>query len=143
MNRETIESLLNEACKSLYENEYELVKNRTHERTLAGNIFCHIRKPFQDAGWDIDLEYNREGGSGDPEHDDVGNMVPDIIVHTRESIDGPNLLAIEIKGHWNPANRNLDRDKLRRIRAKYGYQHLYRIEFNEDNWSLTEVDPLE
>lgn len=139
MKKEDIELLLNAACESLYRNEYELVKNQTHERTLAGSIFYYLRKPFQDAGWDVDLEYNREGEGGDPKHDETGNMIPDIIVHNRESIEGPNLVAIELKGFWNPADRSLDQNKLRRMRAKYGYKYLYQVEFNLDSWVLTEV----
>ena len=138
-----IKKIIENACSYLYKEEFNLIKNKTHERTISGEIFCHIRKIFQDKGWDVDLEYNREGDSTDPKQDDIGRMFPDIAVHTRGSVNGPNLFALEIKGYWNKANRSIDEDKLRRLREKYKYKYLYQLELGPNNWVLKEVDPID
>jgi hypothetical protein len=139
--KQQVEARIREACDFLYKEEHELIKNETHERTIVASLFCHMRSPFLDEGWDVDVEYNREGDKGDPKRDDIGDMRPDIIVHSRGSIEGPNLMALEVKGFWNKDAREEDADKLRRIRAKYNYKFLYRLELRADSYSLVEVDP--
>ncbi len=138
MNKQEIEKYINSACRTLYKKEPSLVRNRAHERTLAGVIFCYLRNLFHGKGWDVDIEYNREEDEGDPKCDVNGKMIPDIVIHKR-GLEGPNLVAIEIKGYWNKTPRKKDKDKLLRMRKKYGYKYLYRIELNEEYYELLEV----
>jgi hypothetical protein len=49
------------------------------------------------------------------------------------------LAAIEVKGYWNGEDRRIDENRLRRMRAEYGYQYLYRIELNREGAKLIAV----
>ena len=138
--KEEIESRINDACSSVYKEEPGLIQNKTHERTIVGALFCRLRKSFEDEGWDVDIEYNREGNEGATKEDDGGRLIPDLAVHTRGSIKGPNLFALEAKGYWNTENRSKDEARLRRLREKYEYIFLYRLEFKSDDFNLIEVD---
>src|SRR5262249_15729701 len=117
-----------------------LIDNEAHERTIGAYLAGYLRSLFPD--WNVDPEYNREGADQQPKGDAEGNLIPDIVIHTRLVKLGPNLVAIEMKGHWNDEDRAVDEQKLRRIRAEYGYQFLYRIELGPDEAALIPVDQL-
>ena len=130
--------LIEEACVALYAAQKDLVDVCAHERTIAAHLAEYLRPLFE--GWNVDTEYNREGRKGDPKRDERGRLFPDIIIHTRGQRVESNLAAIEVKGHWNGEDRRVDEEKLRRIRAEYGYQYLFRLELNEEEASLISVE---
>ena len=119
-----------------------MLRRETHERTVVAALFCRIKKPFNELGWDVDVEYNREGDMTDSKGDDKGKLIPDIVLHhrglnKRES----NLLALEVKGFWNEEDREKDVKKLQRLHDKYRYKYLYRIEFGPTEHDLIQVAP--
>ena len=140
MNAQEILTELQHACKKLYANQKYLIEEKSNELTIASHIASYLRESIQ--GWDIDTDYRREGIDRNPKRDLEGTLIiPDIIIH-KHGPDGPNLVAIEIKGYWNPENRAIDTDKLRAIRLKHQYEFLFRIELLNDGVKIIEVDGI-
>ncbi len=142
MSKKQIETYLHTAINTLYLEAPDLIRYEVNERSIVTELYSRLKGPFETKGWSVNVEYNREGNNGDPKMDKIGKMIPDIIVHTRGVKKGPNLLAIEVKGFWNLSDREVDVQKLRRLRDKYGYQFLYRIELEKDKGVLIEIDPV-
>jgi len=138
MNEEALRNCIKEACGRLYNSQKDLITAQAHERTIGAYMAEYLRPLFE--GWQVDSEYNREGIEGRRKRDERGGMVPDIIIHKRGQRLGANLAAIEIKGHWNREERAVDEEKLRRIRAEYGYQFVYRLELGPEAANLIRVD---
>lgn len=138
--REVIENRIMEACEHLYANGKHLLAEKAHERNIVARFLLPpLVELFPD--WDVDPEYNREGEVEDRQAktDDEGNrLLPDLIIH-KYGPAGPNLVAIEVKGYWNPENRKEDEESLRRIQKKHGYIFLYRLELNRESYELIPV----
>ena len=116
----------------------ELIRNRTHERTIATHLAHYLKLLFED--WDIDTEYNREGDNGKSKQDYAGELLlPDIIIHKREPLLRDNLVAIQVKGFWNNEDRAKDEADLSKLKKKYKYSFLYRLELNPVNFDLISV----
>lgn len=139
MNSAEIKKKVSEACEALYKTSFDLIVTKTHERTIAAKLANLLEDVFD--GWDVDVEYNREGGEGRSKRsleDEL--LLPDIIIHKRGSIIGPNLVVIQVKGFWNNENRAKDEKDLRKLRERFGYKKLYRLELNFESYELIEVD---
>ncbi len=114
-----IKQKVNHGIRKLFKNEFELLENNLHERTIAYHLAKYIEDEF--IGFDVDPEYNRNGTKrktldGDP-------IFPDIIVHNRTLKS--NLLVIEIKKDGSSKKRiNKDRINLKKMTSylKYKYQ---------------------
>jgi hypothetical protein len=139
MKYEDVRAHIEQACARLYRAQKDLIDRETHERTIVNHLADYMRPLF--AGFAVDTEYNREGQGRDPKRDERGRLYPDIIIHTRGQRLGPNLVAIEVKGHWNPEDRGFDEENLRRMAAEYRYQFLFRIELDPDGAELIRVEP--
>lgn len=140
LSRHDIEKRISDCCSGLYTSAKHLLDERANERDIAGRLAESLRPFFP--GFDVDVEYNREGKIGNrvPKTDNDGNLLlPDIVVHQHGPL-GDNLVAIEVKGHWNKEPREIDEDKLRRLRAKHGYQYLYRLELGREQATLIPVE---
>lgn len=138
MNNNTREKI-EKACNKLYQNKHDLIVNEVHERTIAAELKSYLEPLF--SGWDVSIEYNREDSSNDPKRGlDGKRIIPDILIHTRGSIEGPNLAAIQVKGFWNSEDRTKDETDLKKLRAKFGYKFLYRLELCLDNPELIEIN---
>lgn len=130
-----IESIILAACRSLYKKDYLLIKSKTNERTIAAQLAFYLKPYFK--GFDVDPKYNREGDSGDPKRSMSEELlIPDIIVHKRGDIKEHNLLAIQVKGYWNKEDRSKDSKDLRKLKEKYNYHFLYRIELKLKTFEL-------
>ena len=108
-----------------------LLIGRAHERMVTHRVAVLLEKEFR--GWNVDCEYNRQGFGLDPKCDSAGKRrFPDIIAHKRGCIDcAANLLVIEAKPAWPTAGRKeSDRNKLRRVSKKFGYQYAYFMTYN-------------
>lgn len=140
MSQEEIALRIHRALHGLYDEVGYLIQQKAHEDGLTAQaIVPRLGSEFSE--WTVRAFHNREGFGTDPKrdiNDDV--VIPDIIIH-RPGPDGPNLVAIEVKGWWNNEPRKEDEDKLRRIQAKYYYQFLYRIELGKTSLELIEVLP--
>lgn len=133
-----ITSVVQLACDRLYREQKDLIAMRAHERTIAGYLAEYLRPHFE--GLQVDSDPNRMGDKGQAKRSRDGRLlIPDLIIHTRGSIKGPNIAAIQVKGYWNKENRKKDEADLHDLSRTFGYQHLYRLELNRDNYDLIEV----
>src|SRR5216684_4825767 len=77
----------------------------TSERNIAFHIGAALKQIIRDndefMGYQVDVEYNRQGADDDPKKLDGENVVPDILVHKRgitfEEDKEANYLYMEIK----------------------------------------------
>lgn len=93
MENEEIKRTLIEAIKTLYKNDYSLIRRRCCERSIVFRLGIILNDSFHD--YNVDCEYNKNG--------EVPKMLqnrrfnyPDLIVHKRET-NNNNVLIIEIK----------------------------------------------
>lgn len=140
MNKKEVEEELTKACKLLYDELPELIVNCTNERTICSHIARFLKPLFEN--WDIDTEYNREGKKGKPKRGASGKLLlPDIAIHTRGAIEGPNLVANQVKGSWNKEDRTKDEEKLKDLQRRYKYKFLYRFELSLNSFEIIPVHP--
>ena len=138
MDKQSIKNLIVEASKTLYLEKLGLMAQRTHERTITSHLEHYLSQLFQ--GWDVDNEYNRQGDEGEAKRSlNMELLLPDIIIHRRGSVVGPNLVAIQVKGYWNNEDRAKDESDLRKLRDKYRYKFLFRLELLPSTFQLTEI----
>lgn len=138
MRLDEIERNIASACAELYQHEYALIKQHAHERTISAHLSSFLRPLFPK--WNVDAEYNREGPGIDTKRDFGGNAIfPDIIIHTRGRREGPNLVAIEMKGFWNKEPRRLDEEALYQLRRKFNYRYIFRLELGVEKADLFQV----
>ena len=139
MNKSEIKTKINEACLLLYEEKPDLMINKVHERTITSELAHNLKRLF--TGWDVNVEYNREGNAGKPKQSAKGErLFPDIIIHKRGRRLGPNLAVIQAKGYWNDEDRSKDEEDLKKLRENYKYQSLYRLELNPESFELIEIN---
>jgi len=144
MTPEEIKTKINAALSELYKRDKDLIANETEEETVSAHLVCYLKPHFD--SWSVDPEYNRDGRA--TKKSSRGNRIfPDILIHNRtpnrKERYSPenNLVVVEVKGHWNKARkgREKDEDKLRNMRKRYGYQHLFRVELDKDVGKIIEV----
>jgi len=96
------------AIQQLFDVDADLLIRDLHERTITGNLACHLRPCFPE--WNVDCEFNRDGH--EVKKADGRIVVPDIIVHHRGTPE--NLLVIEVK---KSNTREPDEEDLQKLRA--------------------------
>lgn len=134
----TVPEIIKSACDRLYREQKDLIDTRSHERTIAAYLAEYLRPHFP--GLQVDSDPNRMGNKGEAKRARDGRrLVPDLIVHERGSIEGPNLAVIQIKGFWNKENRQKDEEDLHDLWSAFGYEHLYRLELNPEDYELINV----
>ena len=138
LNQESVEKAINEACANLYQKWPHIIEEHLNERTIVADFIApHLRREFPE--WDVNTDFNREGVDRGPKTDLTGRLLlPDIIIH-KHGPDGPNVAAIQVKGHWNREDRNKDEESLKRIQAKHGYAFLFRLELEHERHQLIRV----
>lgn len=82
-------------------------------------MYKYIKKRNWLKGYDIDMEYNKNGDMGKVIPSRPNGARPDIIIHQR-GLNDWNVLMIEVKGWWNKTSRDNDRDKLRDFTDQQG-----------------------
>ncbi len=133
----------------------------TSERNIASHIRAAlesvIRKGGELNGYQVDVEYNRQGEGDDPKKLDGENVVPDIIVHKRgitsEKDEDANYIYIEVKIIDNfdgerdsiatAAKKdafNKDKHKLRLAKSEKHYKHIAFLIFNRNGECFLEID---
>lgn len=133
-----VSSIIKSACERLYREQKDLIDMRAHERTIAGHLADYLRPHFP--GLQVDCDPNRMGDKGEAKRSlDGRRLIPDLIIHTRGSIEGPNIAVIQIKGFWNKEHREKDEADLHDLWRAFRYQHLYRLELNDDGYDLITV----
>ena len=131
MNEENVKEIIIIALYQFYKNDSYLIDTKQHEQTLCAKLAYYMQALFQD--WHVDVEYNRQGH--DIKRLNGKRVRPDIIVHRRGS-EGPNLVALLCKAHWNDQDRQNDIEQLKLYRNELGYQNAFRIEFESNNFQI-------
>lgn len=128
MHESTIRERFRAACEALHLNDSLLLEYNVSERTIAAKLQQYLVSVFP--SHHVDLEYNRHGI--DPKRVDWATectrqqqalVLPDLIVHRRGD-DSKNLVVCEVKKLTaTPGELNCDRQKLRAMKQKFGYEH--------------------
>ncbi len=113
------------AITKLFEDDIELLEDRTNERTVGCRLAQYLEQVFE-GQYKADADYNRHGRG--MKMLDANRISVDIVVHERRR-DNRNLLALELKKSGMPEAEN--RARLRKITDKargeteqrYGYDH--------------------
>lgn len=96
--RDDVERRVCRVVERLWEHDKHLLDVDASERSITHHLAIYLQQEFQ--GWDVDIEYNRDGYDIKRLRDlrDVPSdaVYPDIIVHRRGTNDD-NLLVIEVK----------------------------------------------
>lgn len=122
-----LRKLVGSAISALLREDGGLLRNNVGEQAITHRLAVHLSLALPD--WHVDCEYNRDmetvkrlkfalSDDGDVSERAV---VPDIIVHHRETTD--NLLVIEVKKSTNPEPDEVDLQKLKAFREQLGYEH--------------------
>ena len=133
----------------------------TSERNIASHIRASIeaiiRKSSELTGYQVDVEYNRQGEDDDPKTLDGGNVVPDILIHKRgvtfEEDASANYLYMEVKviNRFNGTRDSIrdrdttekfrhDKHKLRLAKSEKQYKHAAFLIFDKNGECFLEID---
>lgn len=112
-SQKEIKKRINIAISILFDRDYFLIKEKVHERSISHKLGEYLQILFP--GWNVDCEYNKkgldkkqlEGYSKFFDYKRTDDVMPDIIIHKRNTTK--NLLVIELK---NKGAINYDRKKL-------------------------------
>ncbi|HEY5894382.1 MAG TPA: hypothetical protein VIT91_14250 [Chthoniobacterales bacterium] len=85
--------IVSDALAEFLMQDMELLHVSVNERTLAHRLAIYIENQVE--GWHVDCEYNRDRHFPKMRPSDRKKIIPDIIVHRRNS--PRNLLIVEIK----------------------------------------------
>ena len=122
MDKNELEINLRKALNELITRDAYLIQHDVHERTISSKLGCYLSSiipPVSEGGWDVDVEYNRNGEVPKklcPDGEYV-NVIPDIIIHRRgennpQRTECNNLLVIEIKKDSGDEERKADINKI-------------------------------
>lgn len=126
MNRDALETILNDALDKLYVTDHAIIAVDIAERTLCARLAAILQDSFKDHA--VHAEYNRHGVH--PKEIDLPNangvltgtrVFPDIIVH-QPGHDEENLLVIEVKKSTNVVSDEADLLKLEKIKDQIAYR---------------------
>ena len=135
--RKDMKKKIEMATKKFYDSkDKELIDKKAHEITIASKISFYIQEYFCDDSLSVDIEYNRDGIH--TKEVNGKKIFPDIIVHKREP-GGPNIAAIAVKGFWNNECRLKDESRLKALKQKYHYEHIFRIELKKNSGEVIEI----
>ncbi len=126
-NRKIIDWVLCNGIDLLYENDSYLLWGNVHERTIAAQFACYLRRLLP--GFDVDAEYNRELVAEKENKKNANQkkikeslVIPDIIIHKRGENER-NCMVLEIKVGNSTKPDKKDEQKLRAIKEKFNYRY--------------------
>ncbi|MGE5370716.1 MAG: hypothetical protein ACM3QZ_01895 [Solirubrobacterales bacterium] len=126
-----VEEKVEKALKMLIERDGYLLQKDSSERSITHRLAIYLEPEFE--GWNVDCEYNRNGG--DKKVLDAlkanGNrngrtVLPDIIIHKRGTKQ--NLLVIEAKK--NDPHDAFDLEKLAYFKKQENIKYKYALYIN-------------
>jgi len=131
MNRNQAQGVIEFAAQQFMEADRYLLEYNLGERCIVSRYAFHLQALVTD--YSVDVEYNRAGAAAKranlPEEcfnamDEDGRalVVPDLIVH-RRGLEGPNLMAIEMKKTTDPRGLDCDRLRVRAFREQLQYRY--------------------
>ena len=116
-----------DALRTVYERDIDLVGLKASERAIAHRFAVYLESSFTEMS--VDCEYNQYGEELGPkqlpgietciERKETGWIIPDILIHVRNSKDGENLAVFEIKS--GSELDDCDRLKLQGMTSKDGW----------------------
>lgn len=142
MTEAEIAMCITQALSNLYKDDFGLIRVEAEEESISAHLTNYLKPYFKT--WNVDIEYNRDG-QVTKKNSGGDSIFPDIIIHRRTPDRGErnspenNLVAIEVKGHWNRKNRRIDELKLIDMKKRYGYQYLFRIELEPEQGRLISI----
>ena len=139
MDKNEVESKLQDAITKFEGKEKHLLKVNTNERSITHKLAEYLQVEFE--GWNVDCEYNRikdlpkmlSISKQKIESDDekATTVYPDIIVHKRGKQE--NLLVIEAKKvPCDSKDRDYDIRKLKAFKEQLGYDFAVFLEIDGD-----------
>lgn len=144
MTEDQVRAAIQSAVDAVRNETRPLDYERAHERTIAQRLAVHM-EPHFDREWNVDCEYDRdgqlkktlEGIKGCNSKKATDEILPDIIVHHRESEGrANNLLVIELKK--DAREDPCDRRKLELLTSPRGhYQYQLGLYINIDRGDFT------
>ena len=133
----------------------------TSERNIAFHIGAALNHIIRDMdefmGYQVDVEYNRQGVGDDPKKFDGKKVVPDILIHKRgitfEKDTSSNYLYMEVKviNLFNGKRESIkdkrkltafrhDKYKLMLAKSEKHYKHIAFLTFNKSTECFLEID---
>jgi len=156
-----IQQAVEEAVRRDHQSHPHISLLTSSERNIASHIRASLESIIRNSGeldgYQVDVEYNRQGEGDTPKRLGGENVVPDIIVHKRgitcEEDNDANYLFVEIKvidnfnGERNSirttkGKENFDYDKHKLIfaRSEKRYKHAAFLIFNQHGQCYLEID---
>ena len=121
-----VKQKVKDALKTLYQRDFGLIKNNTHEQSISHRLAIYLERQFSEWKYHIDCEYNR--------NKEANSFIPGIVIHERKN-DNNNLLCIEVK-----KNNDSDVDKIKIIKAiedkDYEYKYGMFISINDNGYHV-------
>ncbi len=141
MEKTVLEKMISDCLDIFMVNDNYLLAHNVHEQAISGALACYLKQRIptrKEGGWDVDVEYNRNGER--PKLLKDRNVKPDIIIH-RRGLNNPNgnennnLLIIEIKINPKVKNKTKDIEKIHAFikSPPYNYKYGLFISFNTNN----------
>lgn len=113
-DKKGLENAINTALDTLYENDKYLIDSHLHEQCIAFRFGLYLYQLIQKTPWceyNLDMEYNKNMGSGKYIPSRRKGVRPDLILHKRDS-NQHNILIIEFKKGENKSLLKSDVKKI-------------------------------
>ncbi len=158
---ELIQQAIQHAIKQDYHSNPRKKLLTTSERNIAFHVGAELQHIIRDKdefiGYQVDVEYNRQGVGDDPKKFDGENVVPDILIHKRgitfEEDTSANYLYMEVKviNRFNGIRESIrdngkltdfmhDKHKLMLAKSEKHYKHIAFLIFNRNGECFLEID---
>jgi hypothetical protein len=121
MNKDPLDLIVRESLEQLVTEDRYLLEHDVHEQSISSKLGFYLSRkipPRSEGGWDVDVEYNRNGDL--PKSlISLGIVRLDILIHRRslnnpKKIEDNNLLIIEMKKNPTPKEKA---DDIRIVKA--------------------------
>ena len=135
-----LDYLIRTALSLLYKNDKYLIDIRANERCIVFRFGYYFQTLLsmhcEYKGYDLDLEYNRDGEDPKKTINYQNGIYPDVILHKRGN-NKDNLLVMEFKGHWNDEGQEKDKSKIHDLmnpNGEYKYKNGYTVLLEENDF---------
>jgi hypothetical protein len=114
-----LNSMIEIAIDQIYRCDLSLIARQASERSIAFRFGCYFTKLLEVSSFSgncniiVDMEYNRNRKEPKKSTNFQNGMMPDLIVHKRNS-NQYNILVIEFKTYWN----NSQTEAMNRVEQK-------------------------
>ncbi len=129
---ERLKGYVDSALDILYTKDKYLIENKVHERTIVARFVIYLKEMISVdtvfCSYDLDPEYNRNGGSSKEIDGYPNGIIPDVLLHIRGkglrfSKDETNILALEFKTYWNNTQKEYEEAEYKVLKLKEEYNY--------------------